>query len=400
MAAYGPCGVAKNWDGERSLTAWLRPAWAEINLGAIAHNTRYLVEQAAPAGLMAVVKANAYGHGALPVAQVALANGASQLAVAIPEEGLALRAGGITAPILVLGAFFPGQEATFIEAGLTATVIHEAGLRALSARAMAVGKAAKVQIKVDTGMGRLGVLLHEAPRLIEEASRAPGIRLEGVYTHLATADEADLSYAREQLDRLETVIAVCGRLGVRIGAVHAANTAALLQKARAPELFPLQKSDWMRAGIALYGLAPSAEVARKIPNALRPALTWKAQLVSVKRLPSGSGVSYGLTYRTASETTIGVVPVGYADGYSRLLSGKAEVLIGGQRYPVVGRICMDQFMIDLGDRHVEPGAEVTLLGRQGNAEIPAEEVANWLGTIPYEVVCMIGARVPRVYVNE
>ncbi len=375
-------GTAQGW----------RPVWAEVNLDHIAHNVAWLARRAAPAALMAVVKADGYGHGAVPVARVALAHGATWLGVATPEEGVALREAGIAAPVLVLGAFLAGQEDVYLTARLQATLCHRAAADALGRAALGQGRRAPVHVKVDTGMGRLGVLPADAPDFIAWVAAHPGLELVGVYTHLATADEPDPTYAHQQVESFRQVLAACARRGIRVPIAHAANSAGLL--ALEDAAFQM-----VRAGIALYGLPPSAHVAQRSGAPLRPALALKAQLVSVKRLPAGHGVSYGRTYVTTRETNVGVIPIGYADGYSRRLSGRAQVLVRGQRRPVIGRICMDQCMVDLGPLPVEAGEEVVLIGRQGDEEITADEVAAWMDSIAYEVVCHIGPRVRRVYLG-
>ncbi|HEX6970728.1 MAG TPA: alanine racemase [Limnochordia bacterium] len=370
--------------------SWWRPVWAEVDLTAIRENAAILRALAHPATLMAVVKADGYGHGAVAAAQAALSAGASWCGVATPDEGLALARAGIKAPILVLGAFVPGQEEPFCATPLRATVVDRAGAEALSRAGVRIGRPLPVHLKVDTGMGRLGVPFADAPDLAAEIAALPGIRLEGLYTHLATADEADDSWMREQLSRFARVEEACRRLGAAPRWVHALNSAGLLR-------VPAKKGQMVRAGLSLYGLFPSEVVAVPDRAPLRPAMSWKARVVSTKRVPAGTGISYGLTYATTRETTIAALPVGYADGYSRRLSGRAHVLIRGERFPVVGAICMDQCLVDVGDAPVAIGDEVVLLGRQGSAVIDADELAEWMGTISYEVLCTIGARVPRIY---
>lgn len=395
--------------GQGGMAAW-RPVWAEIDLDAIRHNAAQLAARARPAGLMAVVKADGYGHGAVPVARAALGAGASWLGVATPDEGLALLAEGITAPVLVMGAFAPGQEVPFCGSGLRATIVDWTGADVLSRAAERSGCRVPVHLKVDTGMCRLGVWPEAAAELAERLAAQPGLFLEGLYTHLATADEADLAWTRVQLQRFTEVRQALRQRGIDPPWVHAANSAGLLR-------LPASGLDLnlARAGIALYGLYPSAATADALGgegpgsgakgagDALRPALTWKARVAAVKRVPAGTGISYGLTYVTKRETMIAALPVGYADGYSRRLSHRAQVLIRGRRFPVVGHICMDQCLVDVGDAPVAVGDEVVLLGQQrrqdapGAEEIPAAEMAKWLETIHYEVLCMIGVRVPRAY---
>ena len=382
----------------------MRYTWAEVDLEAIAANLRALGERARsgspgrPGGpqLMAVVKADAYGHGALEVARAALAAGASWLAVAIVEEGVALRQAGFEAPILVLGFVPPEQAGLVVEHGLR-TALYQADLAAaLSREAVRRGKPARVHVKVDTGMGRLGLAPSEVIRFIRVARSLPGLEVEGLFTHFATADSPDKSYAREQASRLGEIVSELNARGMRPLLVHAANSAAAID-------LPEYAFDLVRLGIAMYGLNP-AGVPVPSPGGftLHPALNWKARFSHVKVLPPGSCVSYGCTYRTSRTTPIGTLPVGYADGFSRRWSNRGEVLVRGARVPVVGRVCMDPFMVDLSPvwREGDPvrvGEEAVLLGNQGAETISAEAWGEALDTINYEVVCLISARVPRVY---
>lgn len=365
-----------------------RPVWAEIDLAAIRHNVHVLQERNGQRALMAVVKANGYGHGAVAVAEAALSAGVVWLGVATPEEGLALRHAGIKAPILVLGAFYPGAERAYLEGGLTATLATFDAIDALSQLANQ-GCVITTHLKIDTGMGRIGFLPGDA---VAAAHRAVvgGVRIDGVYTHLATADEEDTLFAQQQLTRFRAVIAALDAEGIRPAWRHAGNSAALLQ-------LPLDGFNLTRAGIALYGLPPSPYLAGKAP--LHPALSWHARVVAVRRLPAGSAISYGSRYITPTETTIAVLPLGYADGYTRRMTHKAQVLLHGRRFPVVGTICMDQCMVDVGDTPVAVGDEAVLIGKQDQEHVTADEMADWSGTINYEVVCGIGSRVPRVWLD-
>lgn len=366
-----------------------RPVWAEVHLDRIAANVRRLAQCAYPRELMAVVKANAYGHGAEQVARVALASGARRLAVASPEEGRELRRAGIAAPILVLGALLPGQAEPFLEYRLTATVASEEGVAEL-AHAGRRGMPLRVHIKVDTGMSRLGFLPHQVASVVQRVRRLPGVELEGLFTHLACADDADTASAEEQLARFREVLAACRKLGWEPAQVHAANTAAVLRSLGLPEC------NIVRVGIGIYGYNPCPPGTGAAVD-LQPALELKSRVATVKRVPAGTGVSYGLTYTTPRETTLATLPVGYADGVSRSLGGLARVLIRGKPYRIVGRVCMDQCVVEVGDDPVEVGDEAVLLGRQGNEQVTADEWARLLGTIPYEILCRISSRVPRVY---
>lgn len=369
---------------------WYRPTWAEIDTRNIQENAKALASlgRQKGLGLIAVVKADGYGHGAVATARAALAGGAQALAVALPEEGAALREAGIAAPILVMGAYVPGTIDAYRRYSLAATLSDFDQLRAI--RNELKGGTLEVQLKVDTGMGRLGVLPREAVALALGAMEVPGVRVSGVYSHLATADEPDPQFAVEQLATFEQVLRSLERRGVAPPMRHILNTAGLVR-------FDPGSTTMARAGIALYGLYPTPELKHELR--LTPAMTWKTRVASVKRVPAGMGVSYGRLYRTARETTLATVPVGYADGFRRGLSGKVSVLIQGKRHPVVGAICMDQAIIDVGDAPVHDGDEVVLIGRQGEEEISADEWARLLGTINYEIVCGVSARVPRVYVG-
>ncbi|MFO7318508.1 MAG: alanine racemase [Limnochordia bacterium] len=368
---------------------WYRPTWVEVSTRAMAENAKTLVALGKRKGLdlMAVVKADGYGHGALAAARAALAGGVKALAVALPEEGAALREGGIEAPILVMGAYVPGTAEVYRRYRLTATVSGFQQLRAV-AREAAAGPV-QVQLKVDTGMGRLGVLPEQALALAQEARAAGGVEVTGIYSHLATADD-DLQFARAQMEAFDAIIDALDRRGLLPPQRHILNSAGLIR-------LDGGRTTMARVGIALYGLYPAPCLKRELR--LVPALTWKTRVASVKRVPAGMTVSYGRTYRTASETTLATIPVGYADGFRRGLSGRVSVLIGGRRYPVVGAICMDQAVVDVGDAPVAEGDEVVLIGEQDEERIEADEWAERLGTINYEIVCGISARVPRLYVE-
>ncbi|RKO67313.1 alanine racemase [Desulfofundulus salinus] len=370
-----------------------RPVWVEVNLGTVARNVREIRKLLQPdTKLMAVVKADAYGHGALPVARVALANGAECLAVAILDEALALRRGGITAPILILGYTPPEQAYLLVEHDLTQTVFSLEVVQAISAAAAAAGKTARVHLKIDTGMGRIGVTPAEAPDFAVAVSRLPSIFIEGVFTHMACADEQDKAYTRWQFDRFKEALAGIEARGVAIPLKHVANSATTLD-------LPEMHLDMVRTGIILYGLWPSPDVRRVID--LKPAMQLKTRVAYVKQVPAGTSISYGRTFTTTGPSVIATLPLGYADGWSRLLSNKAEVLIHGQRAPLVGRVCMDQCMVDVTRiPGVRPGDEVVLFGVQGEQFLPVEEVASHMGTINYEMVCLISKRVPRIYLND
>jgi alanine racemase len=365
-----------------------RPTWLEVDLEAIAHNVRRVVEMVGPTvRVLAVLKADGYGHGAIRAARTALNNGARYVGVASINEGASLRDSGIAAPILVLGFTPAWQARELVLNTLTATVFDLDVAQALSQAGRELNRQVPVHVKVDTGMGRLGLLLDQVVPFVHELQRLPHLTLEGIFTHFSVAD-SDPAYTQEQLDRFRRVLALLAQDGIEIPLVHAANSAAILT-------LPESHFDMVRLGIAMYGLDPSARV--PCPPDFRPALAFKTQVAQVKTLPPGSFVSYGNTYQTKAEQRIAVIPVGYADGFRRAPRHWGEVLVRGQRAPIVGRVCMDQTMLDVtAIPDVRQGDEVVLIGEQGKERITAEDVAERLGTINYEVVSEILARVPRV----
>jgi len=366
-----------------------RPTWVEIDLDAIAGNVRRLRQIVTPqAQILAVLKADAYGHGASKVARVALNNGATWLGVACLGEALTLREQGIEAPILVLGFTPAWQARQVVQNNISATVFSTPVAEALSQAARDLGRPARVHIKVDTGMGRLGLLPEEVLPFMREIARLPALEIEGIFSHLAAADEEDLTYTHWQIARFEEVLRTLEGEGLRPPLAHIANSAAALRLREA-------HYDMVRIGIALYGLSPSACV--PLPEGFRPALSFKCQVAQVKSLPEGSFVGYGRTFRTSRPSRIAVIPVGYADGFRRAPRHWGEVLVRGRRAPLVGRVSMDQATIDVTDiPDVRQGDEVVLIGEQGGERITVEEVAERLGTIHYEVISEILARVPRV----
>lgn len=371
------------------------PVWAVIDLSAISHNIREIRRvTASSAGVMAVVKADGYGHGAVEVSRTALAGGAEWLGVARAAEGTALRNAGLEAPVLVLGYTPPEQYREVLAGQLVQAVYNrEMGLD-LAEAARRAGIKARVHLKVDTGMGRLGWLAGPgAWGEMLDLAKNPHLELEGIFTHFAAADDLDQSYTLEQLRKFRELTEQLRRSGLEFPLRHAANSAALLG-------LPETHLDLVRAGIAIYGLNPSDQVYYSNVT-LRPALELKARVAYCKEAPAGFAVSYGCTYRTCRATCLATLPLGYADGYPRLLSSRGEVLIHGCRAPVVGRVCMDQIMVDVGNiQNVRAGDEAVLIGRQGGEEISAGEVAAKVGTIHYEIVSQINARVPRVYLGR
>ncbi|MGE5588050.1 MAG: alanine racemase [Clostridia bacterium] len=380
------------WEGQHD-----RPTVAEVDLTSISRNIGAIRRRVGPGPeIMAVVKADGYGHGAVQVATTALTSGATWLGVALVEEGVVLRKSGIIAPILVFGQLFPNQARRALHYSLSCTVSTYEFAEALSVAATQEGKRGKCHVKVDTGMGRIGVPPRQAASFVRRVAMLPNVEVEGIYTHFASADADDKTFACEQLSRFMGVIEALRTAGVQIQFRHAANSAACVD-------IPEARLDMVRPGILMYGLSPfSTERFQKLKKEMdiRPALSLKTRVSFLKRVPAGTPVSYGSTYVTKEDTVIATLPVGYADGYSRGLSNRGEVLIRGRKLPIVGRICMDQCMVDVGSLEVEVGDEAVLIGRQGDQEIAAEEVADKLGTISYEVVCAIGKRVPRVYSSQ
>ena len=367
------------------------PTVAEIDVGAFAYNIRTIRARLAPScQIMAVVKADAYGHGAGPLTTVALQHGVTWFGVARCQEGVALRHGGIAAPILVLGPTWPEEAETLIEHRLTPTVGTPGDAVNLQCAAQRRGFVCPIHVKIDTGMGRFGVTPEHVPAFLEQLGTCSHLRLEGLMTHLACADTLDVNSVQGQLTRFRAVLHQLVTQGLRPRYIHAANSAGLY---RYPE------SHWtlVRPGIALYGAQPFAAPEAE---ALRPVLTWKTRLIRVQAVPAGRGISYGYTFVTSRPSVVGTLPVGYADGLSRHLSNVGHVLIHGQRVPLVGQICMDMCMVDLTDlAGVHVGDEVVLLGAQGNERITVEEMAARSSRIPYEVFCAISQRVPRRYVE-
>jgi Alr-MurF fusion protein len=365
----------------------LRPTWVEIDTDAIAYNTRRLKEIVGErVALMAVVKADGYGHGAVRVAQAALANGASQLAVANIEEATLLRDAGIRAPILILGYAEPAAVSLAIVHDLRLTVYDATLAQDYLREARRVGGRLRVHIKLDTGMGRLGLLPPLARDFLRDYATLPDWDVEGIYTHFSSADE-DEEYTTQQVRVFRSIVDPLREAGLHIPFLHTANSAGTLASAD-------NHFDLVRVGLALYGLSPSPSV--PAPLDFRPALTWKTVIASVKTLPAGHAVGYGNTYVTQSDERIAVIPVGYADGFRRAPAHYGEVLVRGQRASIVGRVSMEKTMINVSHiPDVQIGDEVVLLGAQGGERITAEEIAARIGTINYEVVCSILPRVPR-----
>ena len=371
--------------------------WAEMDVNALVQNVRSVRELTRPAAkVMAVVKADAYGHGAVFCAKLFLENGADLLGVSNVDEARQLREAGIDAQILILGYTDIRHAPYIVSADITATVFSLGSARILSEEAIRQNKTTKIHIKLDTGMGRIGYTPDSPYREeIEEIFRLPNLNIEGVFSHFSTSDEEN-DYVRTQFARFENMLSELERCGIHFPIKHMCNSAAILR-------YPEYHLDMVRAGIILYGLIPG-ELPESLPtDCFRPVMTLKTSLVMVKALPPHEAVGYGRAFETGRVTSVGTIPVGYADGYSRRLSNKAQVLVRGHRVPVIGNICMDQSMIDLSDMQEKPGVseEVVLFGHQkdGQSEVllPAGDLAEKMGTIHYEVTCIVGKRVTRIY---
>jgi len=369
---------------------FLRPTWAEIDLAAFRHNFREIERKLRKGvSILSVVKADGYGHGMEEIARASLSCGAKILGVANIEEGIFLRKRGIRAPILVLGSVYPLSNFTYIlRYDLSPTICSLVASEELSKIARRAKKKVRVHIKVDTGMGRIGISAENAVDLVQRVLQLPGIIVEGIYTHLAAAD-SDYEFTVEQIRKFQSVVDELERDNIRIKYKHAANSTAVLS-------YPDAHFNLARPGISLYGLAPFAGAEKEID--LKPVLQLKTKIVFIKRVKKGTSISYGRTWRAEKDSVIATLPIGYADGYNRLLSNRAEVLICEKRVPIVGRVCMDMCMVDVTSLpDVKVGEEVVLIGSQGKERITADEIAKIIGTITYEVVCGISKRVPRIY---
>jgi len=367
-----------------------RPTHAEIRLGALRRNFRKAKELAGPGvKVLATVKANAYGHGILRVSQEFVEQGADYLGVAVLEEGVYLRRNGVKAPILVLGAVNLAQIPSFIDYGLDITLPSIEKARAISAAAVKAGKKARVHLKIDTGMERIGVQWYSAEPFIDEVLSLPGLEIVGLFSHFATADD-NLAFAQEQLKRFRTVLDYLEKLGKRPPIVHISSSAGLVN-------MPEARFDMVRPGIILYGYEPTP--LRGV--GVEPVMRLMSKVSYFKCLRSGTSVSYGRTWSSQEDTRIATIPIGYGDGYPRALSNKGEVIIRGRKLPIVGRVCMDQLMVDLGpDGEAYNGDDVLLFGVKGGDCLPLESLCEKIGTIPYELLCNVGQRVPRIYVED
>jgi alanine racemase len=358
-----------------------------IDQHALTHNYSEVTRRIGGRKVLAVVKAQAYGHGAVPVARHLAGLGVNMFGVALVEEGRDLRDAGITAPILVMGPVFPEQAESLVRANLTPVVYTLPLTKALSNAADSAGRTVTVHVKIDTGMGRIGVLPEEAALFIETISKLPGIVVEGLMTHFADADLSDKKFAAVQMDRFQALIGSLDAKGIAIPLRHAANSAAVLEYDRA--LLTM-----VRPGLMLYGYNP---LESRVPADVRPVLSLVTRIASIKKVPAGVSISYGRTFVTKRESLIATIPIGYADGYSRVLSNRGEAIVRDKRVPVAGRVCMDMTMLDVTEvPGVTAGDEAVLIGSRGNVRISADDIAAKTGTIAYEVLCGISGRVPRI----
>ncbi len=376
-------------EGLYSILKEIRPTHATVNLAAIQNNLRYIRSLAGNKMIMPIVKANAYGHGILEVTRECVAAGAEYIGVGFLEEGIFLRQNDVDAPILVMGGILGYQVKKFIQYDLEMTV---SSLELAAHIDSQIKKQkAKVHLKIDTGMERIGVSYKYAVEFVRRVAMMKNIEIVGLYSHFSASDEEDHSFTHQQFERFQDIIGQLKKLGIEIPLKHIANSASLIN-------YPETHMDLVRPGLLVYGISPSPHKQDAVP--VIPVLTLSSKVVFIKRVPAGTGISYNRKYFTDRDCNIVTVPIGYGDGYSRILTNKGEVLIHGKRYPIVGAVCMDQMMVNLGDDNAAFGDEVVLIGRMGNETITAWDVAGKMGTIPYEITCMINARVPRIFVRN
>jgi len=369
-----------------------RPTLCFVDLDALRWNFRQIRSKVGPqVKILSMVKANGYGHGATAIATALAAEGSDAFGVATLEEGVELRQTGINLPILVLAGAYAEQVDRFFDHRLTPVVYDVESLKQLDAVVHSSDRDLQVHLKVDTGMGRLGLLAAEVDSWLPTIKKLKALKIEGVFSHFSHAESVEGHYTREQLRIFREVIERLRSGGIEPSVVHLANSAATIT-------LPAAYFDMVRPGLMLYGIYPSPAMANQI--SLKPVLSWKTQVLQIKKVPAGTSISYGQTFITQRKSLIAILPIGYADGYPRLLSNRGEVLVNGKRAPVVGRVCMDLTMIDVTDiGGIRQGDEVVLLGRQGDAEISADEMAAWASTISYEILTSIGARVTRIHHN-
>jgi alanine racemase len=382
----------QTYDGDRSTTG-LRPTHLEVDLARLRENYRTIARHVSPARVMPVLKANAYGHGLVAVAKMLEREQPFAVAVAYLEEASRLREAGVRMPVLVLGGIVGAQIPRFLEQNLTLTASSVDKLLAIEACAVAMRIKARVHLKVDTGMERIGTHWYSAEHLLEASLRVRNIDVEGIFTHFANADAPDLTHARLQLERFQEVLRFYERRSLPTPLRHVANSGAILQ-------IPESYLDVVRPGVLLFGCSPADDL--PLTLGVKQTLRWLTQVVFFKVVKAGNPVSYGSTWRPGTDTRVITLPVGYGDGYMRAMSGQAQVIVRGQRVPVVGRICMDQIMADIGKGTAYNGDEVVLLGESregGESPIRIEELAAWANTVPHEILTNINGRVPRVYLD-
>ena len=369
-----------------------RPVWVEVDLNNLRFNFKQIKKFVKKSSILCpVVKANAYGHGVKEVCRVLTQEGAERFAVALPEEGKEIRENGFKQPIHVLGEVTSKQIPMIMEYDLIPTVCKMETVNKIQQYAKDNNLIKKIHIKIDTGMGRIGVLSNKAVKFILDVNKIDNINIEGLITHFATADEKNKEYTKKQWTKFKKIIDELNSYKLNIPIKHAANSAAILNY---PTKYQL---DMVRPGIIIYGLYPSP-LLKNNKIQIKPVLKWKAKIIYLKTVSAGCSVSYGANFITNKETKIATIPLGYADGFSRSFSNKGEVLIKGKRAPVIGTVCMDQFMVDVsGIENVDTGDEVVLIGSQGNKEITADELAQKINTINYEIVCGISERIPRFF---
>jgi len=370
-----------------------RPTWVEIDLNALRHNLSALKKRVGPqTKILGIVKADAYGHGDYEISRVLLNNGVEMLGIAILEEGIQLRDKGIKAPLLLLGGIFEDQIDTVIQYGLTPTIYDLKLAEVLSKRAYYFNTIMKVHVYVDTGMGSIGVKHDKAVEFVKFAKNLKNLLIEGIYTHCSSSDEKDSAFTNLQIKRFRDVLDALDASKACIPLRHMANSGAILG-------YPEAYFTMVRPGLSLYGLYPSADVSRDI--GIRPVMSFKTRIIHIKDMESGDVVGYDRAYRITKPTRVATLPMGYADGYNRLLSNQGEVIIRSKKASIIGRVCMDQCFVDVTNiKDVSVGDEVVLYGRQAQESIPIESIAKQLNTIPYEVTCSISKRVPRIYTNK
>ncbi len=376
-----------------------RATRAEIDLQAFRHNLQTLRKYLDPqTQIMAVIKADAYGHGAVPCARAAVENGADYLGAGVIEEGMELRENGIDAPILILGSTFPDHAEHLVRHNLATTLCTQPLAQALSREAEKQNKMVSVHIKVDTGMNRLGVSPENLSALLDQIRNLKNLKIAAVSTHFSSADEDDFSITRAQLKNFQTALAILQKEGVRTPMIHCANTSALFK-------FPESRFNMVRPGLILYGVLPSSSLQKvfdreKNLRPFQPVMQWKSRIILVKSIAKDQPVSYSRNFTTRRDSRVATLPIGYADGLHRILSNNMDVLIRGQRAPQIGNICMDMILVDVTEiSDVQEGDEAVIFGKQGNQMISVEELAVKGKTIPYEILCNIGKRVPRIYSN-